>query len=207
MKKVIIISCLAVSAYTFQACSNGSGNHDNVDSAKNMNAQKDTSQGMKQNDTTAMAPMQVDKDAADFAVAAANGGMKEVALSQVAQQKATSQRVKDFAAMMIHDHTDAGNVLKSLATSKNISLPASVGDDAKKDIDKLNKKTGADFDKDYMHMMLEDHKKATDDFKKASADCKDPDLKNFATQTLPTLMMHLDSAEAISGKRIKAGKK
>lgn len=200
MKKIIFVSCLALSSYIFQACSSGSGNQDSVDSAKDINAQKDTS-AMMNNDTTHAMAMPVDQDAANFAVDVANAGMKEVALSQLAQQNATNQRVKDFAAMMIKDHTDVGNKLKDIASAKNITLPAKVGDDAQKDIDKLGKKTGADFDKDYMHMMVQDHKKAVDDFKKASTDCKDPDLKNFAINTLPAVIMHLDSAKAIAEKK------
>lgn len=198
MKKIVLVFSLTVATYTFQACNSGSSTQDSVDSAKDMNAMKDTT-AMMNRDSVITTP--VDKDASDFAVNVANAGMKEVALSQLAMQNATEQRVKDFASMMIKDHNEAADKLKGIANTKNITLPAKVGDDAQKDIDKLSKKTGNDFDKDYMHMMLSDHKKAADDFQKAAKDCKDPDLKNFAIQTLPTILMHLDSAKAISERK------
>ena len=107
--------------------------------------------------------------------------------------------MKDFGAMMVQDHSAANDKLKSLAQAKNITLPGTIGNDAQKDIDDLNKKTGMDFDKAYMNMMLSDHKKDIKSFQKA-ADLKDMDVRNFAVETLPTLQKHLDSAMAITGK-------
>ena len=65
----------------------------------------------------------------------------------------------------------------------------------------LNKKSGKDFDKAYINLMIDDHKKDVDKFKKGSTDLKDPDLKNFAAETLPVVQMHLDSIQAIGGKK------
>jgi putative membrane protein len=141
--------------------------------------------------------MPVDKQTADFAVAAANGGMMEVELGKLAQQNGANQRVKDFGKMMVDDHTKVNDQLKSLATSKNITLPASLGDDAQKHVNDLSKKTGKDFDKAYISMMVDDHKKDIKEFEKAGKDLKDNDIKNLAMQSLPTLQKHLDSAEAI----------
>lgn len=182
------------------ACNNNSNKEDSVDSANDMNDKKDTS-GIMAPSADTMATTPVDKDVADFAVEAANGGMMEVELGKVAQQKAESQRIKDFGAMMVQDHSAANDKLKSLAQSKNITLPGTIGIDAQKDIDDLNKKTGRDFDKAYMNMMLSDHKKDVKAFQKAASDLKDMDVRNFAAETLPTLQKHLDSAMAITGKK------
>lgn len=181
------------------ACNSNADRDDSVDSANDMNDKKDTS-GVLAPSADTMATMPVDKDVADFAVEAANGGMMEVELGKIAQQKAGSQRVKDFGAMMVQDHSAANDKLKSLAQAKNITLPGTIGNDAQKDIDDLNKKTGMDFDKAYMNMMLSDHKKDIKSFQKA-ADLKDMDVRNFAVETLPTLQKHLDSAMAITGKK------
>ncbi len=102
--------------------------------------------------------------------------------------------------MMVDDHSKANDKLKDLATKKNIDVPASVTDDQKKDIDKLSKKTGADFDKAYVDMMVDDHKKDIGDFKKASGNVSDNDIKTFATNTLPTLQKHLDAIQNIKSK-------
>jgi putative membrane protein len=195
MKKLmslLFIGCICV----FSACNSGTTKEDTVDSAKDVN------DSMMSNDTSNMNPAApVTEDDANWAVDVANAGMTEVELSKVAQSKATSQRLKDFANMMVRDHTKAGDQLKQLAATKNITLPASLSDASQKKLDDLNKKTGAAFDKAYRDDMLSDHKGAVDKFQKGSNDLKDADLKNFATQTLPTLQMHLDSIKAIAGKK------
>ena len=177
---------LFTSLFAMQACnSNSSGdNHeDAVDSAQAVNKQ--------------VKPVQ--KDASDFAVAAANGGMMEVELGKVAEDKAMSKRVKDFGAMMVTDHSAADDQLKTIASTLNITLPDSVSDDTRKEIDKLKMKKGKDFDKAYVDMMLDDHKKDIAEFQKCASDCSDSTIKAFASNTLPTLEKHLDSIEVIAG--------
>lgn len=201
MKKSFCILLITAGLFAFSSCGNNQQGEDSVDSAKDINDARDTSSVMNSNDTSTISATPVDEDDADFAVEAANGGMMEVELGKMAQEKATDQRVKDFAAMMVRDHSVAGDKLKSMASAKNIALPAEIGDEAKKDIENLSKKSGKDFDKAYMDMMLDDHNKDVKKFEDAAAKCKDPDLKNFASETLPTLRMHLDSARAITGKK------
>ncbi|HEY0612378.1 MAG TPA: DUF4142 domain-containing protein, partial [Chitinophaga sp.] len=166
--------CLvALLAWMFQACGGGTGaKHDDaVDSAQAVN------------DTTAA----VDEESADFAVKAYSGGMMEVQLGDAAQQLAAGARIKDFGNMMVRDHSKANDELKTLAVSKNITLPDSVGEDHKKHIDDLKKKKGVAFDKAYINMMVDDHKDVINMFEKAANNLKDADLKAFAARTLPTL--------------------
>lgn len=143
---------------------------------------------------------QADAKTIEFVQKAASGGMMEVQLGQVAQQNAKSQRVKDFGSMMNTDHTDANNQLKSLATSKNIQVPSAMNAKDQKHVDEMSKMKGAEFDKMYMNMMVNDHKEDIAEFKKASTDLKDSDIKGFAGKTLPVLQKHLDSAMAIHHK-------
>src|ERR1700680_1971667 len=124
--------------------------------------------------------------------------MMEVELGQIAKQKAVSQRVKDFGAMMVQDHTAANDDLKSRVSSLDVALPSMVNEDDQKEMDKLGKKQGKDFDKAYMSMMLDDHKKDVAEFRKAADKCTEPSLKDFASKTLPVLEKHLDSAKAIT---------
>ena len=204
MKKITAFLLLAGLCLT-QACNNANNNKDSVDSAKAANSDKDTNGFNSNNDSLSTASsgttMPVDKDVADFAVKAASGGMEEVQLGQLAQQKASSQRVKDFGSMMVQDHSAANDELKRLASSKNITLPTSVSNDQQDDINDLSKKSGTDFDKAYMKMMVNDHEKDIKEFEKAGNNLKDADVKNFAMKTLPTLQKHLDSAKAITGKK------
>lgn len=141
--------------------------------------------------------MGVHQDDTDFAVKAADSGLAEVNASEVAQEKAQNQQVKDFAAMMIQDHTKANEELKSLASSKNITLPTAPGEDHLKNIADLNSYTGADFDKEYMDLMVADHEKAVSLFEDASEDAEDSELRAFAAKTLPNLQKHLEHAKTV----------
>lgn len=145
---------------------------------------------------TASNSVKVSESTSSFMVDAANGGMTEVQAGTVAKDKALSQRVKSFGDMMVMDHEKAGAELKALATSKNVSLPAAIGDDHQKKIDSLGNKTGKDFDKAYMKMMKDDHEKTINLFEKNS-NSDDAEVKAFVNKTLPTLRSHLDSVNAI----------
>jgi putative membrane protein len=194
MKKLSLIAVACMGIFVFQACNdNGSG-----DAVKSANESNEVKQDSAEHTGTGQAAAPVSEEDSKFAVEAASGGMMEVQLGQLAQQKASSQRVKDFGAMMVRDHSKANDELKSLASMKNITLPPAPGEDHMDDIKNLSKKTGKEFDRDYMKMMVDDHKKDIDQFEMCSKDAKDPDLKAFAGKTLPVLRTHLDSAKAIN---------
>lgn len=161
-------------------------------------AKTDTASSMGQ---TATSDQMYDKDTKDFVMKAADGGMMEVELGKIAQQKAKSQRVKNYADMIVTDHTKANDELKSIAGSK-LSMPAAMSGEHQKHIDMLKNKSGADFDKSYINMMIDDHKKDIAEFKKASQNVKDAGIKGFATNALPVLQKHLDSAQAIHGGKM-----
>jgi putative membrane protein len=127
---------------------------------------------------------------------AAQGGMAEVALGQMAASQGTSPDVKNFGNRMVADHGKANDELKQLATNKGMSLPADTDKEHKDAADKLSKATGKDFDKQYIANMVKDHENDVKEFEKASKDAKDPDLKQWATNTLPTLQDHLKMAKA-----------
>jgi|SRR5579863_4235807 len=190
MKKLSSIMMISLAALSFQACNNGA--KDSKEAADSANVTKDTS-----HHAAVTGGIAVDKDDAKFATTAANDGMAEVAAGKMAATKATNSRVKNFADMMVTDHTKAGDELAALAKTKNITLPAAPDADAQKKADDLSKKTGKDFDKAYVDAMVDGHESAVKLFTDASQNCKDADLKAFATKTLPTLKMHLDSIKAI----------
>ncbi|MDP4248039.1 MAG: DUF4142 domain-containing protein, partial [Bacteroidota bacterium] len=140
-------------------------------------------------------PASVSKDDATFVVNVADAGMTEVQLGQLAQQKGTDKEVKDYGAMMEKDHTAAGDKLKAVASSKNITMPAAVSPDMQKAINDLQQKSGKDFDKAYINQMIDDHKKVISMFESESKNGSDADIKAFADSTLPTLRKHLDEAQ------------
>lgn len=142
----------------------------------------------------------LDHDDQEFVNKAAQGGMAEVMLGQTASTKGTSPDVKNFGNRMVSDHGKANDELKQLAQNKGVTLPADIDDESKKMADKLSTLSGKDFDKAYISGMVDDHEKDVKEFEKASKDAKDPDLKAWATKTLPTLQDHLKMAKEAKSK-------
>jgi putative membrane protein len=136
-----------------------------------------------------------------FVKKAAQGGLAEVELGQLATQKASSEEVKKFGQRMVDDHTKANEQLKQVAAEKNIDVPQQL--DAKDKATKahLEKLSGEQFDRAYMKDMVRDHRKDVAEFERESKTAKDPAIKNFAQQTLPTLKDHLKEAEKIAPKQ------
>lgn len=200
MKKFNLV-IIASAALVFAACNGGSSNTETTtsDSAKMMSS--DTTSNMSaSSDTTSHMAAMADDDTKKFAMAAATGGMMEVQLGNVAMKNSATQSVKDFGKMMVDDHTKINDQLKDLASKKMIDLPSTVTSDQQKEIDNLSKKTGADFDKAYVKMMIDDHKKDIADFKKNGDKLTDSDFKTFIMNALPTLQKHLDAIQAIKAK-------
>jgi len=135
---------------------------------------------------------------AKFLKEAADGGMAEVELGQLASEKASSSDVKQFGQRMVEDHGKANNELKQLATEKHVDLPAEPSAKHKATKARLEKLSGDQFDKAYMADMLKDHKKDVAAFEKESSSATDPDIKSFATKTLPTLQAHLKQAQSLA---------
>jgi putative membrane protein len=139
-----------------------------------------------------------------FAKKAAQGGMAEVKMGQLAADKGTNDAVKAFGKRMVDDHTKAGDELKDAASKENITLPDDVDAKDKTAYDSLSKLSGAAFDRAYAHHMVRDHEEDIAEFKKEANDGKDGAIKSFASQTLPTLEDHLKQAremmQAVSSK-------
>jgi putative membrane protein len=180
MKKITTLAMIAL-AFHWTSCQNGgqtAENKDPMEQAEEMNETKN-----------------VNEEDAEFVTKAAETGMMEVELSKMALEKSSSQEVKTFAQHMVDEHTKNNAELKMLAESKQISVPVGLTEETRKEMDDLSKKSGADFDKEYMDRMVKDHKQAIDKFENASNSSKDGDIKNFAASTLPKLQEHHQMAE------------
>lgn len=145
------------------------------------------------------------EDDTEFAVQAADGGMLEVQIAQLALTKASSPKVKEFAQTMVTDHSKANEELKTLAQQKNITLPDTLSEENQKKYKDLEEESGADFDKAYSEFMVKDHKDDIDKFKKAADKAKDGDLKSWAAGKLPVLEHHLTMAQEVE-EAVKNGK-
>lgn len=91
---------------------------------------------------------------------------------------------------MIADHTKANDELKALAAKKKVALPTQMGSH-QAILEDLNRLSDADFDKEYVEAMVDDHEDDVELFKNESENSKDAELKAFAAKTLPALQSHL----------------
>jgi putative membrane protein len=133
----------------------------------------------------------------NFATKAAAAGTAEIADAQLALKNSSRQDVKNFAQRMVDDHTKVADQLKSIATSKGITLPGGESAADKKNTDSLQKLNGVAFDQKYIQGQRTAHKQAVSLFAGESKSGKDTELKAFATQTLPTLQDHLKMITAM----------
>ncbi|MGF7231987.1 DUF4142 domain-containing protein [Arachidicoccus sp.] len=172
---------------TLASCGNGTRNNkDAVDSAKSENK-------MKRQDST----IALTKDETNFMVKAANGGMAEVKMGKLANDKSSNDQIKNFGSQMVKDHDSVNNQLKALAVQFNVTLPADIDQDEQDNFNKLNDKSGNDFNKDYIDLMVKEHKDAVDLFQKEQKNGTNQTLLDFVNNALPTLQGHLQSAESI----------
>ncbi|MGC4036605.1 MAG: DUF4142 domain-containing protein [Chitinophagaceae bacterium] len=198
MKKNIFYMGMIAVAIGAASCNN-SGNSSTSTDTSTTKQDTGTSAG---SDTSSSAKIQpnpspVSKEDSAFMIKAANAGMTEVALGNIATKNSMDDKVKAFGEMMVKDHSAAGDQLKKIASSKNINLPDAVNEESKKHIDDMEKKKGKDFDKAYVNMMIEGHEKVLKEFEDIQQKGSDAELKAFVTQTIPVIKGHLDSIKAI----------
>jgi putative membrane protein len=135
--------------------------------------------------------------AQDFVDKAAVGGMFEVQTSKIAQDKAHDQSVKDFAAMMIHDHEGANAKLETIAGEQKLKVPTDLDAAHQSDLEKLQNSTDG-VDQPYVEMQRDAHTDAVKLFESYAKDGDNAPLKAFAEETVPTLKMHQDKIEKIA---------
>jgi putative membrane protein len=133
----------------------------------------------------------------DFLEKAAKMGLAEVQFGNLAVHRAQSQAVREFAQMMVDDHTRGNQELMSLAASKNVTLPTALDTKHREEFNDLNRRSAAKFDDEFMDEMEDDHEDAVRLFRGASMNHSDADVKAWAAKTLPLLEQHLSMARSI----------
>jgi putative membrane protein len=137
----------------------------------------------------------------DFLTMAAQTDMTEAHLGQLAANQATSQEVKDFAQMLVADHTSDYQQLGMLASKTNNTIPKGLDAKQEKMVAPFEKLKGAAFDRRFAHEMIAGHTKAIAEYKREAQDGQNADIKAYATQTLPTLQKHLEAAQGLEKKK------
>ena len=127
----------------------------------------------------------------EFAMNAARGGLAEVQLGKLAEEKGSNPAVKKFGKRMVEDHSHANSQLKTVASQDHIALPSQPSAQDKGEYEKLAKMSGPEFDRAYARAMVRDHMKDISEFKTEANDGSVHNIKEFASSTLPTLQEHL----------------
>ena len=132
-----------------------------------------------------------------FVEEASAGNMAELGAARLAEEKAESDAVKDYAAMLTEDHTQAGEELEQVAQEAGVTLATEIPQDAQQAQEKLAGLSGAEFDQAFMEQMVTDHEKAIALYEKQASQGEHEALKQFASSTVDTLRTHLDQARQI----------
>ena len=136
----------------------------------------------------------------DFLTQAAEGSMAEIQLASLALTRTQNPEVRTFAQQMIADHSKATDELKPIAAKKSATLPLELTSRHRSLSDKLTKMSGAEFDREYVNAMVEDHERDVQSFQAQAQAGTDAEVKEFAAKTLPTLQSHLQMVRDMQNK-------
>jgi len=205
MRQTIVLSTSLTAALLLVGCGKGTTNSNSSNTISNTTTttrttNTTTSVNTNAGSTTERAAATLSAEDRSFINEAAIGGLAEVELGRLATKNAKSPDVKSFGQRMVDDHTKVNQELTQLASSKGITPPKELDAKNRATMESLSKLTGAQFDKEYMSHMVEDHQKDVAAFQKQASQAKDPELKAFASKTLPTLQEHLQLAKSIDAK-------
>ncbi len=131
----------------------------------------------------------------DFSARAAEINLAEIRMADLAMKKTSNPAVKNLAQHLEADHTKANDQLKQIASKQNLTLPTKLDPKDQAEYDRLSKLSGAEFDKAFTHVVARDHRTAIAEFRREAAHGTDPEMKKYASDTLPTLEHHLQLAE------------
>ena len=143
---------------------------------------------------------QPSREDVEFATQAAKGNLFEVKIGETAKRQAASPEVKAFGTHLVDDHGAANLELKKIADKKGIQLPTSLDEEHAQKVHELGKLSGAKFDEEFSDGMVDDHEEDIRAFEKATENVRDPELRAFAAEKLPTLRHHLDTAKSLKAK-------
>ena len=130
-----------------------------------------------------------------FVQNAALSDYTEITFSQLAVTKATNPKVKAYAQKMITDHQALEAKMKPEADKLGVTPPTALDSTHQQLYDQLNQASGADFDKQYMTAMDQDHHKALDLFKQEESTTQDKELKPIVKGGEKVVAQHTTMAD------------
>lgn len=188
MKKVFLLSKAILAAgvivMSLGSCKNEAKQEDSKEVAEDQNDVKFEDRDTKEDDS-------------EFLVDAAEINLAEIEIGKLAQQKSAHPSIKKFGKMLVDEHQKSLAEVKSLAESRNFSLPTSLTEDGKEEYNKLNKETSTDFDKKFVDAMIDGHEDAINKFTKAAENANDEEIKVWASKNVSSLTAHLQHAKLL----------
>ncbi len=133
-----------------------------------------------------------------FLQQAAEGGIAEVQLGQLAAQKGASDEVKSFGQKMVDDHGKLNTQIASLADSLGVMLPKRMNKTDQAEYDKLNSLSGDDFDKEYIAAMVKDHHSDLHNFRVEANSTTDNTLRQTVTDAAHLIHEHMVMIDKIA---------
>jgi putative membrane protein len=134
----------------------------------------------------------------DFLTKVATCNQAEVEFSKLADKRAGSERVKEFAATLIKDHQMLNDKVAELLKTRKVGVVAGTEKDTRDEVKRLSKLEGQEFDRAFIDRIAADHKKAITMFEEQVKNGKAADITTFAREHLPHLRKHLAKAETHS---------
>lgn len=121
-----------------------------------------------------------------------------VEISKLADKRAGSASVKEFAAQLVTDHQKCHERVAGIVKNRKIAIVSGLEKDVKENVDRLSKLNGAEFDREYLKWVIDTHKDAIATFENQADKGQDGDTRSFAKETLPHLRDHLKRAEELA---------
>jgi putative membrane protein len=152
--------------------------------------------------TTIMgAPRSMNATDRDFATTATISSLTEIAASQLALTHASDPQVVSFARMMVQQHSVANDQLAALMRARGVNPPTALPKTQVDEMSTLGTRSGPDFDRIYIQRVgVQAHQDAITAFQRQMPQLADPDLKEWAANTLPVIQQHLATAQDIAGR-------
>lgn len=144
---------------------------------------------------TEMTPGSLNSTDRSFATKAAQGNMTEAEMGNLAKQRGSTQQVKDYGKMLVDDHTKANNDLKQIVAKQGLTLPTDVTAAQRREIDRLSKLSGTQFDREFAKVSVKDHRDDIKEFQTEIDHGQNEALKSYASNTMPVLQKHLNAAQ------------
>lgn len=128
------------------------------------------------------------------------GNLLEVGLGNLALQKGLNPAVKQFGQQMITDHSTMQNQWNALVSTNRLSLKASLNQAQQQQASQIGKLSGAEFDRQYMTAMVQDHQNDVALFQSQGLSAHSPQVRQLASTELATIQQHLSTATQVASQ-------